>query len=104
LEVLTPDQEASPHFFTRLRARLREAERPAPHSQFGFRAVVPALASLIVILAGATYLLSPPPPSPTLSFLDSPTGGSETLSFLGIPRPTHDQILASILEAEDRTP
>ncbi len=104
LEVLTPDQEASPHFFTRLRARLREVERPAPHAQFPLKALIPALASLTLILASATYLLSPPPPSPVLSFLDSPAGGSETFSFLGIPRPTHDQILASILEAEERTP
>lgn len=101
LEVLTPDQEPSPHFFVRLRARLCEAE---PGSRFWVKALVPTLASLTLILASVAYLLSPPPPLPVLLFLDSRAGASETFSFLGIPHSTRDQVLASILGAEERAP
>ena len=106
LEVLTPDEEPSPHFFARLRTRLCEAEPPALSSRFWVKALVPTLASLTLILASLAYLLSPPPPSPALLVLDSRVGASETFSFLGIPQPTHDhdQVLASILGAEERAP
>jgi hypothetical protein len=104
LEVLTPDQEPSPHFFTRLRARLGEAEPQTLDFRFPLKVVIPALASLTLILASGAYLLSPPPPSPAQSFLESPAGCSDTFSFLGIPRPNRDQILASILEEEKQTP
>jgi hypothetical protein len=104
LEVLTPDEDPSPHFITRLRARLRDAEPQTLRFRFPLKALVPTLASLTLMLAIGAYLLSPPPPSPVQSFLDSPAGGSEIFSSLGIPRPTHDQILASILEEEKRTP
>jgi hypothetical protein len=88
----------------RLRARLREAEPRTLGFRFPLKALVPTLASLTLMLASGAYLLSPPPPSPVQSFLDSPAGGSEIFSSLGIPRPTRDQILASILESEERTP
>ena len=103
-EVVTADDEPSPYFMARLRARMGEAADSPVASRFGIRLLVPTLASLTLMLASGAYLLSPPPPSPVLSFLDSPAGGSEAFSFLGIPRPTHDQILASILEEEKRTP
>lgn len=104
LQVLTADDEPSPYFMARLRARMGEAAVSPVAPRFGIRLLVPTLASLTLILASGAYLLSPPPPAPALSFLDSPTGGSETFSFLGIPRPTHDQILASILDEEKQTP
>jgi hypothetical protein len=104
LQVLAADEEPSPHFLTRLRARLRDAEPQTFGFHFPLKALIPTLASLTLILASGAYLLSPPPPSPVQSFLESPAGGSETFSFLGIPRPTHDQILASILDDEKRTP
>ena len=104
LQALTADDEPSPYFMARLRARIGEATDSPVAPRFGIRLLVPTLASLTLMLASGAYLLSPPPPSPVLSFLDSPAGGSETFSFLGIPRPTHDQILASILEEEKRTP
>jgi len=104
LQALTADDEPSPYFMARLRARMGETAAPSIAPRFWIRLLVPTLASLTLMLASGAYLLSPPPPSPVLSFLDSPAGGSETFSFLGIPRPTHDQILASILEEEKRTP
>jgi len=104
LEVVTAGDEPSPYFMARLRARIGEATDSPVAPRFWVRLLVPTLASLTLMLASGAYLLSPPPPSPVLSFLDSPAGGSETFSFLGIPRPTHDQILASILEEEKRTP
>lgn len=104
LEVLTPDQELSPRFMMGLRARLREVEPPALHAQFPLKALVPTLASLTLILASVTYLLSPLPPVPVLPFPDSPVVASEPFSFLGIPQPTRDQVLASILGAEERAP
>jgi len=104
LEVVTAGDEPSPYFMARLRARMGEAAVSPVAPRFWIRLLVPTLASLTLMLASGAYLLSPPPPSPVLSFLDSPAGGSETFSFLGIPRPTRDQILASILEEEKRTP
>ena len=104
LEVVTAGDEPSPYFMARLRARIGEATDSPVAPRFWVRLLVPTLASLTLMLASGAYLLSPPPPSPVLSFLDSPAGGSETFSFLGIPRPTRDQILASILEEEKRTP
>jgi len=104
LEVVTAGDEPSPYFMARLRARMGETAAPSIAPRFWIRLLVPTLASLTLMLASGAYLLSPPPPSPVLSFLDSPAGGSETFSFLGIPRPTRDQILASILEEEKRTP
>jgi hypothetical protein len=104
LGVLTADEQLSPYFLARLRARLREAQPPAWDSRWWVKALLPAVASLTLILAGIVYLLSPPPPSPIFLFLDSRAVASETYALLGIPQPTHDQILASVLEAEERAP
>lgn len=105
LGALAPDEQPSPDFFARLRARLREVDPPAFQSRFWVKALVPTLASLTLILGSITYLL-PPPASPAVSFyfLHSGAVAPETFAVLGIPPPTRDQVLASVLGVEEQAP
>ncbi len=105
LEVLAPDEQPSPNFFARLRARLREVDRPAYRSRFWVKALVPALASLTLILGSIAYLLPPPASSVvSLQLLHSGAVAPETFAVLGIPPPTRDQVLASVLGVEEQVP
>lgn len=105
LEVLVPDEQPSPHFFVRLRARLRDVEPPASGSPFWVKALVPALVSLTLMLGSIAYLLSPPAsPAALFRFLHSGTVPPETFSALGIPQPTRDRVLASVLGVEEQVP
>lgn len=105
LEVLAPDEQPSPYFLTRLRARLAEVRPPILGPPFWVKALVPALASLTLMLGSIAYLLSPPASPPLVfPFLESRTVTPETLSVLGIPQPTRDQVLASILGVEEQVP
>ncbi len=105
LEVLAPDEQPSPHFFARLRARLRELEPPAFHSPFWVNALVPTLVSLTLMMGSIAYLLSPPaPPAAFFRLLHPGSVAPETFSVLGIPQPTRDQVLASVLGVEEHIP
>ena len=105
LEALAPDEQPSSDFVARLRARLREVAPPASGSPFWVKALVPTLASLTLMLGSIAYLL-PPPASPAVSFhfLHAGAVTPETFAVLGIPPPTRDQVLASVLGVEEQVP
>jgi hypothetical protein len=105
LEALAPDEQPSPDFFARLRARLREVAPPASGSPFWVKALVPTLASLTLMVASIAYLL-PPPASSAVSFHFLHPGAvtPETFAVLGIPPPTRDQVLLSVLGVEEQVP
>ncbi len=102
LEVLAPDEEPSSYFLARLRARLADVRSPTLGSPFWVKALVPTLASLTLMLGSITYILSPPGPPPVqFRFLHSRAVPSETYSLLGIPEPTREQVLVSVLGMEE---
>jgi anti-sigma factor RsiW len=105
LDALTADEGPSPYFMARLRARLGEIAVSPVAPRFWVKLLVPTLATLTLILGSAAYFLSPhSSPPPLLQLLHSQAGASETFVYLGIPQPTREQVLASVLGVEEQAP